>query len=193
MAEFLLDARFQLEVERRAGNEHPAKSSAFELSETVDGFEFQQPLVGRRHPEQVRDALFCDRFRERRRIVFRHDMGGRARHQSGDQKNRKAHDVRHRQHCIDMVGRRRATQHDRRPRREQHTPMAEHHAFRLTGGAGGVHQRGHLTSRVRCDRFRLRRFVQRTDTNPSERPNLALFGLQTDERDRPLPWRLQWS
>ena len=79
-----------------------------------------------------------------------------------------------------MIGVRRATQHDRRPRREQHTLMAEHHAFRLTGGARGVHQRGHLASRVRCDRFRLRRFVQRTDTNPREWTNLAQFGLQPD-------------
>ena len=59
--------------------------------------------------------------------------------------------------------------------------MAEHHAFRLTGGAGGVHQRGHLASRVRCDRFRLRRFVQRTDTNLREWTNLAQFGLQPDD------------
>ena len=110
LAEFLLDPRLQGEIERRARHQHMAETAALEVRNTFGGLELEQPLIGRRHAKQIRDALFGNRFGKFGGIVFRHEMGGRAGHEGGDQEDGKTDDMRHGQHRIDAVVRSGAAQ-----------------------------------------------------------------------------------
>src|SRR5262249_18777633 len=61
-AQFLLDAGFQVKVERSTGDRNDAQRSAVQPCQPCDGLVFQQPLVGGRHAVQDGDALVGNRL-----------------------------------------------------------------------------------------------------------------------------------
>ena len=67
--EFLLDPRFQFEIERRAGDRDQPQRAAIQLLEAGHPLVFQQALIGGGHAVEDGDALFGHRLGERRRVI----------------------------------------------------------------------------------------------------------------------------
>src|SRR5439155_23318807 len=164
------------EVERRAGDGYDPQLAPFEPLNTLDRLVFEQALICSGHTEQAGNPLLSDGMGQRSGVGLGHNIQRGAMHQRGDQQDRIADDVGHRQHAVDAVARAALAKNSRSPCGKEQVAVAQHDALRSTGRARSVEKARDLGRAILLDGLRLRIRIEWPNTDSTEWSHSVYFG-----------------